>query len=195
MGLRTGEKGGGGPSPRMLSFVSIGVLLAGSSVGARTVVAQTTYTWTGAASNVYGTAGNWSGGAGAPPDSTTERATLSTGAANRNISVAAPVTINRLTINGTSAYTLSGSAITLGGTSALISVSGSASHTIGNVLGGSASLSKSGTGSLMLNAANTFSGGTTLAGGKSTFAITARSAPGLSTSPAALRCNSPPPRQ
>ena len=63
------------------------------------------------------------------------------------------------------AYTLSGSTLTLGGSSPTITVNRAAGGTISSVLAGTAGLLKTGTGSLTLSGANIYTGGTTISQG------------------------------
>ncbi|HKN79315.1 MAG TPA: autotransporter-associated beta strand repeat-containing protein, partial [Lysobacter sp.] len=67
----------------------------------------------------------------------------------------AGVTAHNLTFN-TTGYTLSGGTLRLGGSTPTISVTGSA--TVSSVVAGTVGVSKSGTGVLQLNAANTYTG-------------------------------------
>lgn len=79
------------------------------------------------------------------------------------------VTVGGLTFNSgvTGMYTLSGGSLTLTGTPAFVV---NADAAISSVMDGSAGLTKSGSGKLILNAANTYTGGTTIAAG--TLALT-----------------------
>ena len=62
--------------------------LVAASVAVISMAAAQSSTWTGAIDNIYGTAGNWSGGA-PPPDTDTKSAIFATGGANTNVNVAA----------------------------------------------------------------------------------------------------------
>ena len=79
--------------------------LVAASVALIGAAAAQPSTWTGAIDNVYGTAGNWSGGA-PPPDSNTKSANFATGGANTNVNVAAPVTVQSWNFSGTTSYTI-----------------------------------------------------------------------------------------
>jgi len=76
------------------------------------------------------------------------------------VTLKTPITANTLTFN-TVGYTLAGSTLTLAGTTPTIA----GSATINSVIAGTAGLTKTGSGALALNGANTFSGGITLNGG------------------------------
>jgi autotransporter-associated beta strand protein/T5SS/PEP-CTERM-associated repeat protein len=127
-------------------------LLALSAAIAMTVDpahAQTS-NWTGATSNLYGASGNWDNNT--PPTNNTETANFGGGGANTNVNVAAPVTINDLSFQGSTNYSLTGSAITLSGAGppALSNASGAA-ISIANVINGSdAFIRQSGNGTLTL---------------------------------------------
>ncbi|WP_206860571.1 autotransporter-associated beta strand repeat-containing protein [Lysobacter changpingensis] len=74
------------------------------------------------------------------------------------VTLGTPITVHNLTFlsNG---YTLSGSTLTLAGTTPSINTgNGAVTQTINSVIAGNAGLTKTGTGTLALNGANTFSG-------------------------------------
>ena len=119
-----------------------------------------TYIWTGATNNVYGTATNWTGAGTPPPDTNTESGVFSTGGANTAISVAAPVTVNTWTFNGTTSYSLSGSAVTFSGSGAGVVNNSSVAQSVANNIGGTGSVTQNGTGTLTLTGTNGYSGGT-----------------------------------
>ncbi|WP_181175673.1 autotransporter-associated beta strand repeat-containing protein [Mesorhizobium sp. B2-3-4] len=79
------------------------------------------------------------------------------------VTLGAPVTANSLTINANTTYTVTGNTLTLAGATPTITVNGAA--TISSIIAGSAGLTKTGAGSLVLSGANTFSGGVNLTGG------------------------------
>src|SRR5262245_61028974 len=80
------------------------------------------------------------------------------------VTLGVPVTAHSLTFNVTG-YTVTGSTLTLGGVSPTISVAPAASSTIGSVIAGTAGLNQTGTGTLILTGANTYTGGTTISAG------------------------------
>lgn len=152
------------------------VALSLAPVGAQ---AQTS-TWTGATDSNYGTASNWTGGT--PPPTSAGKSALfdDTGNANPTVNVAAPITVQNWTFDGSTGYTVAGSAVTFSGAGAGLANTSSASQTVGNVLAGSgATVVQNGFGTLTLSGANTFSGGTTLSSGT---LIVTNSTPGVSGS-------------
>lgn len=76
------------------------------------------------------------------------------------VTLGTPITANALIFN-TTGYTLSGGTLTLAGTTPTITVN-TGTDTIGSVIAGTAGLTKSGAGTLLLSGANTFSGGITV---------------------------------
>jgi fibronectin-binding autotransporter adhesin len=118
-----------------------------------------TSNWTGATNNLYGTSGNWDNNT--PPTNNTETANFGDGGSNTNVNVAAPVTLNTLSFQGSTNYALTGSAITLSGagTPELSNASGAA-ISIANVIGGGgASIAQTGTGTLTLTGTGSTIGG------------------------------------
>ncbi|UXN58146.1 autotransporter-associated beta strand repeat-containing protein [Phyllobacterium zundukense] len=73
------------------------------------------------------------------------------------VTLGVPITVHNLTFN-TSAYTLTGNTLTLGGVTPTITVT-SGTSTINSIIAGAAGLTKAGAGFLTLGGANTFSGG------------------------------------
>jgi autotransporter-associated beta strand protein len=78
--------------------------------------------------------------------------------------IAGGVTAHNLTFNATG-YTITGSALTLNGAAPTISANPGVSTVINCVLAGSGGLIKAGEGALILSAANTYGGGTSIAQG------------------------------
>ncbi len=108
---------------------------------------------------------------------------LSTGAAGTLGNTA--VSINGGTLQATGSFALTSSApanlaVTLGGGGGTFDITGSNTLTVGGVISGIGSLNQTDTGTLILNGANTFSGGTFLNGG--TLSIAADSALGATPS-------------
>ena len=122
-------------------------------------------TWNGTTTGTWDTtATNWSGVSGTPWDSTnglTNDATFNT--ASLAASVSGTVYANGITFSTTGA--LSSGNITLAGTTPFISVAASQNGTIGSALLGSAGLTKTGNGTLILSGTNTYTGNTTINGG------------------------------
>ncbi|HUK22511.1 MAG TPA: autotransporter-associated beta strand repeat-containing protein [Gemmatimonadales bacterium] len=148
---------------------------------------NTTATWTGAVNNQWTNAGNWSGLGGTPLVGG-EDLIFPGGAANLSNTngMAAGTGFNSITISG-SGYTLAGNSVALGaggltdasvaGTNTIsLAMSFAATRTVtvtdpgttltaSGVLSGAGGLIKAGSGVLALNAANTYTGGTTVNGG------------------------------
>lgn len=145
----------------------VAVLLAGIAWTASSAHAQT-YTWSGANGATWDiNATNWTGAAGTPWDSTagltgTATFTATSGSAVVNGSVFA----NRIDYTAASGtFAIRNGTLNLAGTTPTISVNPSRTLTIGSTLAGSAGLLKTGSGTLVLSAANTYTGTTTSAGG------------------------------
>ena len=130
-------------------------------------------TWTNAAGGTWATAGNWSGnvvatGSGSTADFSTLDITADT-----TVNLDAPQTIGNLTFGDTNtasaaAWTLTGSTLTLAGTSPTVTVNAldpTKAATIGTALSGSAGITKSGIGTLTLSGANFNTGTTTVSAG------------------------------
>jgi len=119
-------------------------------------------TWNTTTSNWYNGTANvtW-------PTTGTDNDAVFAGATGSTVTVAAPgVSVNDMTFNTTS-YNLSGSAITLNGTTPRITTAASVSTTINNIISGSAGLYKAGTGTLLLaSSGNNWSGGTFIEAGR-----------------------------
>ena len=143
-----------------------------------------TTTWNGAGANDnWSTGANWV--AGVPPaNGNTTFVTFPTASARFGPAVDAPWTINRIDITGTTAYAMTGSALTFAGAapqlnssgaahslanpltlSAALAVSNATNLTLSGVIGGASGVAKSGAGRLTLSGVSTFTGGTTVNGG------------------------------
>lgn len=145
----------------------VAVVLAGMAWTAPRAHAQT-YTWSGANGATWDTnATNWTGATGTPWDSTagltgTATFTATSGSAVVNGSVFA----NRIDYTAASGtFAIRNGTLNLAGTTPTISVNPSRTLTIGSTLAGSAGLLKTGSGTLVLSASNTYSGTTTSSGG------------------------------
>ena len=136
----------------------------------------TTNTWTNTAGGEWGTAGNWldnavGGGSGNIADFSTLTLVDDT-----TVQLNAPQTIGNLVfadVGNTYGWTLgnngnSGNTLTLAGTTPTITVNAlgdTKTVTISAVVAGTTGLTKSGTGTLTLSAANTYNGATTISNG------------------------------
>src|SRR2546425_292218 len=161
-----------------------------------------TFTWTGAQNANWGVGANWVGGV-APTGAGGENLVFPSGAANlATNNILNNATFNSITIKG-SGYTLSNKAITLGaggladssaaGTNTVslaitfaatrtVTVSNAGTTlTISGVISGAGGLTKSAAGTVVLSAANTYSGGTTINAGAIAIAADA----GLGSAPRA----------
>ncbi len=170
---------------RVRSILHIAVLVSGV---AWPIVASA-QTWNTNGNGNWNTAGNWT--PSTVPTGIGASATLGNViTAPRTVTLNVPITLGTLSLNGTNAYTLGGpNALTFDASvgSATISVVGTAAHTLSvplsltdtlavsnsssgaltlsGVISGAGALIKSGTGTLNLNAANTYTGGTSINNG------------------------------
>jgi autotransporter-associated beta strand protein len=174
----------GTPTRARAYMVSVTVTDAAGATATRayavTVLAATTFAWTGAGGNdLWSNAANWSGavpGAGATLIFPTGASRLT------SVNDLTPGTKFASLVFQDQGFTVSGNAIgltrsvTSTGTNTLdlnlalsgrvaFDVSTGKSLTIAGVLSGTGAISKTGTGTLVLSSANTYSGGTTLQGG------------------------------
>ncbi|HLQ69495.1 MAG TPA: autotransporter-associated beta strand repeat-containing protein [Gemmatimonadales bacterium] len=190
------------PVPQPKRRLAIALLVG---VGLFSIVAPgmgQTFTWTGAQNANWGVGANWVGGV-APSGTGGENLVFPNGAANlATNNILNNATFNSITING-SGYTLSNKAITLGaggladssaaGTNSIsFAVSFAATRTvtvsnagttltISGVISGAGGLTKSGAGTVVLSAANTYTGVTTINAGAIAIAADA----GLGSAPGA----------
>ena len=177
------------------------------ALGSLWIVAPTfaqTFTWTGAQNANWGVGANWAGGV-APSGTGAENLVFPSGASNlATNNILNNATFNSITIKG-SGYTVSNKAITLGaggladssaaGTNTVsvaitfaatrtVTVSNAGTTlTISGVISGAGGLTKSGAGLLVLSAANTYTGVTTINAGTVSIAADAGlgAAPGAAT--------------
>jgi len=161
---------------KRVHFPFLGLAFAWLGLCCATVTAQVTWDANTTTSGPQDGSGTWStsdsnwwnGSADVVwPNLTTSGAVIgaNNGAAG-TITVSGSLAINSLTFNapGSGSYTLTGGTLGFGGTTPTITVNTSAG-TISSVLAGSAGLTKSGTGTLILTGVNTFTGTTTVSGG------------------------------
>ncbi|HEU5137468.1 MAG TPA: autotransporter-associated beta strand repeat-containing protein [Steroidobacteraceae bacterium] len=98
------------------------------------------------------------------------------------VTLGTPITVHNLNFN-TTGYTLTGSTLTLGGVTPTITVNPALTTTINSIVGGTAGLTKTGTGTLVLSGVNTYSGLTLVQSG--TLSLTNSSALGAAPNIAA----------
>jgi autotransporter-associated beta strand protein len=124
----------------------------------------TTLTWTGAVDANWGTTGNWSGGTGTEiPDSPDDILMFGPGASNltsTNDITSLQVDQIQLTDGG---YSFSGNDVDL--VTGLTDTAATGTNTISLTLAGTGGVSKTGTGELILDAANTYTGTTVTSNG------------------------------
>jgi fibronectin-binding autotransporter adhesin len=132
---------------------------SGAATSASTVV-DGSGTWSTAAANW------WSGSGGADQVwSSANTAQFGVGAANTNpytVTLGTPITAAGITFQN-QAYSIIGSTLTL--SSPTITVNASSGGTIGSIIAGNAGLTKTGSGALVLNGADSYTGTTTVSGG------------------------------
>jgi len=133
----------------------------------------TSGTWTNTAGGTWSTAGNWLGDTVATgSESTADFNTLNL-AEDTTVTVDSARTIGNLVFGDTdtssaAGWTLTGSALTLAGTTPTVTVNAlgdTKAATISSGVAGSAGLTKAGSGTLTLSGANTYSGTTTVSAG------------------------------
>ncbi len=162
-------------SVRNLAVVATVVVAALMALPATAAV----YTWDNGTGNVGGptdgsgtwslSSANWWNSSSAyqtwPNSTDTAQFGFSSGNTNPYTVTLDPVGVNAGGITfQDQAYTLSGSTLTLGGTTPTITVN-AANGTISSLIAGSAGLTTAGTGTLVLNGKNTYTGGTTISSG------------------------------
>jgi autotransporter-associated beta strand protein len=149
-----------------------------------TALAPTSTVWNGAGANDnWGTGLNWIGGA-SPASGNATVVTFPTASARFGPLVDAPWTVNRMDITGTTAYAMTGQAVTFAGAtpqlntsgaahslanpltlSAALAVNNASALTLSGAIDGAPGITKTGAGVLSLTGTSTFAGGTTVNGG------------------------------
>ena len=142
----------------LLASTALVAVSAAISMGGSPALAQQSI-WTGLTDNDYGTAGNWDNGN--PPTTNTQSALFADGGTNTNVSVAAPVTVQTWSLDGSAtSYSITGSTITF---SNGLSNTSNVAQSIANIVDGSnITVLQNGTGTLTLSGTNTYSGFTLL---------------------------------
>ncbi|MFM7207405.1 MAG: autotransporter-associated beta strand repeat-containing protein, partial [Planctomycetaceae bacterium] len=134
-------------------------------VGYMSVAEAATYTWGGANGTWSTAATNWTGASGTPwsaASGTGNVAAFTTGSIA--VTVSEPITTSGITL-GQSGVSIGDGTITLGGAAPAVTVSTGVTGTIGSVLAGSAGLTKSGNGTLVLSGSSTYTGTTAIGSG------------------------------
>jgi autotransporter-associated beta strand protein len=149
------------------SFWNVNAATAPGLTGVSILDSATTYTWNG------GDSGVWTNGGGGWLDNFDNTATtysnakpvvaqFTNAAAGTNVTVASDgVTVGRIDVAGGD-YAFTGGTITMTNTTWSVS---NAIASVSNTLAGTTGLAKSGSGTLVLSASNSYSGGTTLSNG------------------------------
>ncbi len=150
-------------------WFAVVTVLVGSGIPCliSTAKADVTAGWNQDADDNWSTGTNWQGG-NAPTGTTGVAYFTNAITASRMVSVDfSPWTVGGLTFGNTGAYgfTVSGGTVNLGGTTPTITVNPNSTGIVSSVLSGTAGLTKVGAGTLTLDGANTFSGGTTISAG------------------------------
>ena len=150
------------------AFLRTVALASSLTYAASCAVHAATGTWSGAFDGTWDTSDvNWSAVSGTPWDVTNgpdNTATFNT--ASLAVTVSGPIYTNGITFSTTGG--LSGGNIDLVGVSPTISVTTGQTGTISSIAGGSTGLVKADAGLLTLSGANTYTGGTTVDGGRLT---------------------------
>jgi autotransporter-associated beta strand protein len=163
LGSGTGLAGPAGA--QMLGWTGSGNGITGELSAAFVAAVGGPVAWNVNGGGNWGTGTNWVGNS--PPGSGGEALlgdVLTAANAPANITLNVPVNAGKITISNANRYNITGpQALTLSGSAEVLT--GSGTHGISAVIAGSAGLTKSGGGSLVLSANNTYTGTTQVVGG------------------------------
>ncbi|MFM8494820.1 MAG: beta strand repeat-containing protein, partial [Planctomycetia bacterium] len=165
--------------PRLRELIATLGVVAALMALPQVATAQTNGTWTNTAGGTWGDTGNWSGGIVASGTGATANFSTLNISGVQTVTLNSPVTSGTLLFGDTTTpaggWTVTGDTLTLATVSGVPTINvtgfgnshnyGTSAATVSSVIAGSNGLNKSGTSALVLSAANTYSGTTTVGAG------------------------------